>query len=417
MRENLKKMMLSLPLPLRKSIVILREKYWQIRMQKWEQEHYPNLPILKEKVGPIKNILIYEVTGMAHGGTQKNLQLIANGLTSSYNVFFMYGEKGAEEGRKKMLSDDINLIPFTYSENEIAIPHRLHNAKPHIKEVIQENDIDLIITATPGYSHYPWNIITEVPIVLSNVFGAPSLQKNVVATVFMSDTVKDFAERWTGPKDSHHTKLLPLGSLPPENIVTLGQDLRNKLNIPISDFVFGRIGRDADSIFDPIGIRAWKSIAAKYPNAHYLIMSPPPILVKIVEDEKIPRVHFLPPSSKEVDVWSFHGAIDSQAHFRYDGETSGVAIAESLFVGNPVISHKSRIWNAHLVYLSGGIHARIADIDKVSEYAKHMEEYILIKRDEPAQWEKQRIAAKECGQENFSPTVYTNYYNDLISKL
>lgn len=412
-----KKILYSLPQPLRRSVVLSREWWWRKIMESWEKSYYPNLPKLKNRTGPIKNILIYQIAGLSHGGTEKNLQLIANGLAEKYQVFFMYGDKDVEPNRKESLQSNIVMIPFSYTENGVKVPHRLLEAKPHIKKVIVDYDIDIIITATPGYAHYPWNIITEIPIIISNVFGAPSLQKNIVATVFMSDTVRKFAEHWTGPRKSHHTKLLPIGSLPPENIANLGKDLRKRLDIPEDDFVFGRIGRNDDSIFDPIGIRAWQKIADKHPYSHYLIMSPPPILVKIVESEKIPRVHFLPPSGREIDVWSFHGAIDSMAHFRFDGETSGVAIAESLFVGNPIISHRSPIWNAHLGYLSGGIHARIADINNVDEYAAFMEEFITIKNTDKSLWEEQRSIARKCGEENFSPTTYLEYYKDLLSHL
>ncbi len=415
MRRIVKKLVLRAPLTLRKNVVLLRERYWQLRMKKWERKNYPDLPEIKHKRGPVKNILIYQITGMTHGGTEKNLQLIANGLVNSYNVFFMYGETGAESNRVESFDPKVELIPFSYKSNDVAVPHRLSGMKPHIKEITSQYDIDLIITATPGYAHYPWNIITEVPLVISNVFGAPTLQKNIVSVIYNSETTKKHAEEWIGPDPRGEVMYAPLFNLPPENTHELGQQLRSQLGIKATDFMFGRIGRDDNAIFDPVGIRAWQQIAENNPDAHYIIMSPPPALVEIVTKENIPRVHFLPPSSKEKDVWAFHGALNCFAHFRFDGETSGVAIAESLTIGNPVISHRSHLWNAHLEYLSPSC-SRIADKDDTASYADYMQEFIDLYRNEPATWQSLCVSAKETAQ-RFDPEKYKAFMVDLVRKL
>ena len=418
MRTLLKKILYSLPLSVRVLGVRIRELYWFIKMQDWEKKHYPNLPksFKAQKISGKKNILIYHINGLTFAGTEKNLQLIANSLADTSKVFYMYGDKTAETGRKETMNKNITFIPFSYAENEIAVPHKLTEMKPHLKEVLYEKEIDLIIVATPGYSHYPWNIITEIPILVSNVFGAPSLQKNIAGTIFMSDTVRQHACKWTGERPTYHTHYLPIGKEAPENVRDLGALLRQKLAIPKNDFVFGRIGRADNAIFDPIGIRAWQKIADNYPNAHYLIMSPPPILIDIVENEKIPRVHFLPTSSREEDVWAFHGALDCFAHFRKDGETSGVAIAESLIIGNPVISHRSSIWNAHLEYLDEAC-ALIADIDDIDMYAQHMKNFIGQKEGHVDTWEKLKLSAKKIGADNFSPNTYAEKIRNIISEI
>jgi hypothetical protein len=416
MRAFLKKILYALPQSVRTVIVSLREWWWKMVMNNWEKIKYKNLPELKKRNGPIKNILIYHINGLTHAGTEKNLQLIANGLCEEYNIFFMYGDKTAEEGRKITINPLVTLIPFSYDMNEVAVPHKLHGMKPHIKEIIAEKSIDLIITASPGYAHYPWNTITEIPIVLSNVFGAPSLQKNIIATIFMSKTVLKHASVWTGERENYFTQFLPIGKMPPENARTLGLELRTKMGISPNDFVFGRIGRDDDTIFDPIGIRAWESIVEKYPRAHYLIMSPQPVLQKIVADEKIPRVHFLPPSGNEQDVWAFHGALDAMAHFRKDGETSGVAIAESLTIGNPIITHRSTIWNAHLEYLTSDC-ARIANIDSVTEYSAAMEEFMALKLNDPNSWNSLQENATNIGYYNFSPDAYIGKIHGMLRNI
>ena len=142
---------------------------------------------------------------------------------------------------------------------------------------------------------------------------------------------------------------------------------------------FGRIGRASDNIFDPIGIMAFKQVVKEIQNVHYLVMSPPPILRKIVEEQKIPNVHFLEPSAREKDVWAFHQANDVLAHFRKDGESCGLNIEEAMLCGKPIISHKSRYWNAHLEYLDDSF-SRIAEIDNVEQYAEYMREFTELKQ-------------------------------------
>ena len=385
-------------------------------MMNWEIRNYHNLIHPKSGVS-IKNILIYNINGLGFGGTEKCLQVIADALADDYQVFLMYGDKTAIDGRKKVMSAKITYLPFSYEENELAVPHRIRKMEPHFKKAIHENDINLIITASPGYSHYPWNVVDNIPIILINIFGAPTLQTNVQKVISISRTVELHAEKWTDKiPDRNVTIYAPLAKLPPENISPLRSELRKKLGIPETDFVFGRIGRNDDNIFDPIGIRAWQKIALDYPNAHYLIMSPPPILVKLVEDENIPRVHLLPPSGHEEDVWAFHSSIDAMAHFRRDGETSGVAIAESLMLGKPILTHRSYIWNAHLEYLDDSC-ALIADFDKVDDYSANMRTFIEIFEKYPEKWSKMQLAAKKIADDNFSPVVYSDKIRNIVANI
>lgn len=417
MRSFIKKILYISPRPFRTMIVTVREWYWRARMTTWEKRQYPNLPEITSHKRPVKSILVYHISGMAFAGTEKCLQLIADSLATDYKVFYMYGDKTVAEERKRAMNSTITFVPFSYKTCDVSVPHRITEMNPHIKEIVHRHAIDLIVTASPGYAHYPWNIITEIPIILINIFGAPTVQKNVCKFIGISDTVRLHAQQWTGPVPERDiTMYAPLAKQPPENVRQMGRDLRAKLNIPDSSFVFGRIGRADNAIFDPIGIRAWQKIAPMYPDTHYLIMSPPPMLIDIVKTEDIPRVHFIAPSAAEEDVWAFHGAIDAMAHFRRDGETSGVAIAESLMVGNPIITHRSHIWNAHLEYLNETC-ALIADLDNIDEYSAHMKRFIELSRAQSGEWFDMQKAAKKIGLGNFSPSVYSDKIRNIVANI
>ncbi|NCT54957.1 glycosyltransferase family 4 protein, partial [Candidatus Falkowbacteria bacterium] len=228
-----------------------------------------------------------------------------------------------------------------------------------------------------GYSEYPLNLIKNIPIILIGVFGYAVIQKNIKLQVYISKEVGDMVKKITYGK----TCLLPiLSEDPKDKYIDSGSTLRNILVIPNDYTVFGRIGRDDNGIFDSIGIEAFKKLLLDFNDVAYLIMSPPPALRDMVAKENIKNVYFLESSSSEHDIWSFHNAIDVLAHFRKDGESQGLNIVESMLCAKPIITHKSRIWNAHLEYLDESF-CRIANIDDVEAYYNFMKEMVLLKKD------------------------------------
>lgn len=332
-----------------------------------------------------KNILFYHLSGMSFGGTEKFLQILAKHIDKEkYNVFFAYSSKSRDlqnlnriDGRIDYLSNsNVKLIDFNFDEMEMSFPYFVKGTNPHIQDVISENNIDLFVTAGSGYAEFPINIIRKTPIFLLNIFGSPIRQKNVSKNICISEAVKDKTYPITNP-DTLEVMYIPSEG-PDAEAHIRGKALRDSFKIGDDEFIFGRIGRGDDTIFDPIGINAFKQIVGVNKKAHYLIMSPPPILRKIVSEEKIPNVHFLDSTSNEKDIWTFHSAIDCLAHFRLDGESCGLNIIEAMLSRKPVISHRSKIWNAHLEYLLPEF-SKVADVSDSSTYAKYMTEFILQK--------------------------------------
>jgi hypothetical protein len=301
-----------------------------------EKKGYLNLPS-DTKRKEIKNILIYHISGMFYAGTEKNLQLIAGELVSEYNVFFMYSKDGFSQNQKDQMDPRVHLIEFSYETVSQKFPHVINGMNPHIKNVIHDEKIDLLITSSSGHSQYPFNTIKNIPIILINIFGSPSLQRNIIATVFISKTIQDYSEQYTGKRKTNTWAHLAVTGKDVDR-TEVKKKTRERHGIPDSAFVFGRIGRKSDAIFDPIGIESFKQIVKKYPDAHYLIMSPPPILEKMVEEEQIPNVRFMRDTE---DIWDFYYSLDALAHFRKDGETFGLNIAEAMYAYNPIISHVS----------------------------------------------------------------------------
>ena len=183
--------------------------------------------------------------------------------------------------------------------------------------------------------------------------------------------------------------------------------LRHELGIPDDHIVFGRIGRNNDNIFDPIGIRAFQQVVKKYPNIHYLIISPPPVLEKIIQTEGIPNIHYAPPSGDEKKMWGFYEAMDVLAHFRKDGESFGLNIVEAMFCGKPIISHKSRFWNAHLEYLEPSF-SFVAETDNIQQYAFFMEFFA-----KPENRDKIRIMGEAARKKAFQISHISNHIGEF----
>ena len=303
---------------IRRFIVWIYSDYYIFKIKKFLKREYPNYLLKTKAKNNIRpRILFYHISGLSFAGTEKFLQILAKHLNHNrYDVYFMYspksrpcfGEKPLDGRLGYFKNTPINFIPFDYEKLENKYPYFVYGMSPSIFEVIQKYNIDLLITAGSGYSEFPFNVIKDIPIILLNIFGSPNAQKNIVYNVCISNAVADKI-RSIVPKNKIKVMYIP-SEYPTKKSFENGKILRRKLGIKDNEIVFGRIGRANDNIFDPIGIMAFKQVVKETPNIHYLIMSSPPILKKIVEEQNIPNVHFLKPSADENDIWAFHQAID-----------------------------------------------------------------------------------------------------------
>jgi len=415
MRRYIKKIIKNSPSFIKKIAVISYETYFRyVCLIKEAKEHIKNSGKSNTKNSK-KRVLIYHLTGLNIGGTEKSLQFVANNLCDDFDVFFLYSSKNTKHSRLNHMNKKITFIECDYDYTEPKYPFYIKNMRPHIKNAIEENNIDIMITATSGYTQYPIITISNIPIIIVNIFGSPTLQKNIIASVFVSNTVQKMAEVYTGPQAGHASLYIPVIE-PPIDAREQAQKIRANFNLNDTDFVFGRVGRNTDEIFDPIGIRAFQKVVKEYPAAHYIIMSPSPTTEKIVKEDNIPNVHFLPPSGEELDLWGFYFSIDCLAHFRLDGETLGLNIGEAMYAGKPVISHKSYIFNAHTEYLDKSF-ARVSEINDIDGYASYMKEFIEIRKHDPKRWSDMQKIAHDTSKRDFSQEKYVEHFKNIIKKI
>lgn len=401
-----------LPNSIKAEILKLVEEYNRRKVFiKENRSRAETFPYKKEKKG--KRILIYHKNALYFGGTERCLQIAAKALSDTYDIFIMYSKDVTLPNRKKEVEEYATLIPFDHQEQEKGYPYFLPGMNPSFASVLEMLEIDLLIVSGPGKTEYPYITETNVPIIQMNNFGAPSVQENIKRVIFVSEEIRTHSQNYTGKRNKDMVLPIPVETSKTKEIVP---SLRSTLSIPDDAFIFGRIGRSSDDIYDPIAIEAFKKVVSKNTNAHYVIVSPPPKLRKKVEDEHVCNVHFIETTTDEDTIWSFHYGIDTLAHFRYDGETQGLNICESMYAGKPIISHHSSIWNAHTEYLNADF-ARIANCSDIDEYASYMEEFMHIKASNSQVWETMCKAAKQKADELFSFAAYKNSIVGIVKEL
>lgn len=388
--------------------------YWFLR--EWFTVVYSSLARLPDRPASTrrKRILFYHINGLGYAGTEKFLQILARHLNKKkYAVYYMYPDTVHTDDKglarlTYLLEGQVIPVPFDFKRIASAPPHFVSGMNPDIKKVIRGLSIDLLVTADSGNANYPFSIVRNIPIILLNIFGQPNVQKNVAFHCCISEEVANKLPPIVPPEK---VMVLPVPSERPVISFEDAMLLRKRFGIKDTDIVFGRIGRPDDGIYDPIGIKAFQRIVASHPEAHYLIMAPMPVLERFVKDEEIPNVHFLSPSADDKSVWAFHAAIDVLAHFRNDGESFGLNIVESMLAGNPVITHRSHIWNAHLEYLDESF-ARVADKDDVKQYAQFLEEMIVLQKTGKLLSLQER--AREKAESSFLIETLISVFEDLV---
>lgn len=367
---------------------LIKKIHHRIKSQTWVywffREWYVIVRIIikqlfdKPKKGKTR-ILFYYVYGLAYGGTSSMMQILAKYLDKKkFEVFFMYSDKvdpiagitiSADSRLGFIQNTGVCLIPFNYEKIESYHPYFIRGMSPNVYDVIRDFNVDLMIVPGAGHAEFPFSTIKNIPIILLNIFGQPNIQENIKYHLCISEEV---AQRLQPIVPKEKIKVIYVPTEGPMDKSAEGKTIRQSLGIPEKDIIFGRIGRNSDPLYDPVGIKAFKRVVKKFPNIHYLIVGAPQILLHQQQRENIPNIHFLPEIGTKEGLWAFYDAIDVLAHFRKDGESFGLNIVEAMYAQKPIISHKSIYWNAHLEYLEPSF-AFVAEVDNIEQYAKAME--------------------------------------------
>lgn len=148
---------------------------------------------------------------------------------------------------------------------------------------------------------------------------------------------------------------------------------RKNHNIPDDAFVFGRISRP-DLTDDNFILDVFNKIRITHKNVYLIILAGSDIMRKAAR--KDPSIILINATTDENTLSNFYNSIDTLLHYRIDGETFGMNIAEAMIHGKPVISHLSKIDNAQAELLSNtseyGEVGFVAQEHNIEEYLDYM---------------------------------------------
>lgn len=227
-----------------------------------------------------------------------------------------------------------NLVPFKRSKEKTGPEQGYTPLWTDFHDKVTDLSIDILHTHRSGYYEWPFNKRIAKLQIENNVFAYKDNSAFLDKSICISKTCRDLR----GGCDWLMYSTVRLPSTPKEN------NLRKELGIPDSALVCGRLGRPGN--FSPIAIEAFKKALDIRKDLYYIVVNPCQEVIRAAAGIK--NVIFLPSTLDEVYIERFFNSLDLFLHYRFDGEMFGLAIAQAMMFGVPVISHISGICDAHV---------------------------------------------------------------------
>jgi glycosyltransferase involved in cell wall biosynthesis len=320
--------------------------------------------------------------GLAAGGTERFIQNIAANLPKNYyDVTYFYCDSAPYVGsdwkhpdtdpaRKKFMEEaGVRLVKFTVGAKDVTRPHHPW-LETNFFSLFNEEDYDIIQTGRAGHAEFPFTEIHKTAIVDAITLPGMAENKPNVAKVIHISQFQ--ADSWVAAGgDASKCVIVPIFS---DTTQTNYGNLRKELGISREAFVYGMHQRVDDGIASPVPLQAFKQLGDN--DAHFIIMGGGEKYSEWAKDLGLQNFHHLPHSGDNERLAKFLHTLNVYTHGRADGETFGLAIAEGMSVGLPIISHvapamghKETIGDAGLV------------VDSVEAYAAEMK---LLNKDKKA---------------------------------
>ena len=294
--------------------------------------------------------------GMAAGGTEKYLQIIAANLPKNkYDVDYYYCDAAPYIGSdwkhpdtdasrlEFMKSTGVNLIKFNVGFKDVTIP--THDwKKTNFFEIFDESNYDIVMTGRAGHPEYPFTQIKETAIVDSiHLPGMVDNQANIAKVIHINQQNADVWVKHGGKADRVTVIYPPVVPPKPKLLPKIELDwdtknLRKELGIGPDDFVYGLHQRDNEEIFSEWPIGAFASVQKKYPDdVHFVLLGG--AKKHLAQGANLKNFHHIPHTGDMDRVWAFLRTLNVYVHGRRDGEVNSQSIAEAMRCGLPIVSH------------------------------------------------------------------------------
>ncbi len=196
----------------------------------------------------------------------------------------------------------------------------------------------------------------------TNIFGKPAAERydnRLAASYFVSE--------WLRQKSGWGRKGRVLYN--PIKGPQETANLRAELGIPADAKVLGRICRP-DMIDDQFVTAAWQRLRAD--NVYLLILGCSRPFIEAAAHYG--NVLAIAPTTDEAMLSRFYNTLDLLLHYRIDGETFGMNIAEAMIHSHPVVSHLSDVDNAQRELLAPDE----PEAAGLVASGRHLDEYVAL---------------------------------------
>ena len=278
-----------------------------------------------------KKLIVHYLHHLGIGGTAKVVQILCKNFKKVDNNFHhvlaykAHGELEREPFFEEILGKE-NLISYA--------------SVPELYEIIKEIKPHIIHRQTSGQPEMPFAppIVEQAKHVISTaIFGHVDESIPLSRVIYISNHMQHCAGVF-----GHNIRLI---GIPVEAPLT-NEDLREELDIPQNAFVFGRLGRDDNDIYDPVNLVGFKQVEDA--NTYFVALAPSEVLKGKAEELGITNIRYVDKTLDDVRISKFYNTLNVLAHSRKDGECNPGNIWEGFAHGDPVVSHYGIPYNGHI---------------------------------------------------------------------
>jgi glycosyltransferase involved in cell wall biosynthesis len=230
----------------------------------------------------------------------------------------------------------------------------------------------------------------SVSVVETSIFGKAGTPAYTTRLdlVFMVSQWLSKQNPWAGNKG----RVFYLPILKPAH----SRNLRSRLNIPENEMIVGRISRPGLDEGNEV-LKIFNKI--KTP-CRLLFLGGGEKLIEAAKTDS--RIIYLPPTIDDHELSEFYNSIDVLLHYRREGETYGMSIADAMMHGKPVVSHFSFLDNAQAELLN----SECGFVVKENDFDDHAKKIDLLLGDRDLR-ERMGKACQDRARMNFAADVVT----------
>ena len=347
------------------------------------------------QTGSTKKVVIHHLNGLGLGGTEGMVQILLGWLSKydkNYDHWLAYKSDG-DKTREPYFRDAIGQSRMFCYTSQHQLIEKVKVLKPFV--------VHRYSAGIPEWPLVPQIKEHSNHFLSTAVFANQDDSIEISRVIYVSQQLKMAAGFGDNPK---HVVLRNSIEDPYSN-----ENLREELGIPDDAFVFGRIGRDDENIYDPINLEAYGQVETS--RTFFVIVNPSDLCRNDISRFGISNAKFIDKTTSKERLSKFYNTIDVLAHARKDGECNPANVWEAAAHGKPVISHYGQTFNGHIETIADT--GFVVLPNDTSEYTRIMKGFI----DGSIDYKYYSDRAKQNWHDVCRPEIIGRKYLDILNSL